>query len=237
MESRDGVAYLTAEEMAEFDRAAIEDNGIDEILLMENAGAAVARVSRMMLGGSTHGKKVTFLVGKGNNGGDALVAARRLSNWGADVELLLGEERAGLRGAPSKQLSILENMGVVASGPEGRGSYGELVVDGLFGYNLRGDPREPAASMIRQANSSGVPILAVDVPSGLDATTGVPGNPSIVATATVTLGLPKAGFLSSGAKGYVGQLYLADLSFPRAVYRRHSQDRELFVTDSLVRIW
>ncbi len=229
--------FLTAEEMAEFDRIAIEDYGIDELLLMENAGVAVARVARTMLSGNVEGRKVFFLVGKGNNGGDGLVAARHLQNWGASVSLVLGGTPEELREMPAKQLSILDKIGATPSGSGMEVKGADLLVDALFGYNLKESPREPAAGMIRRANHSKVRILAVDIPSGLDATTGVPGDPCVLADTTVTLGLPKAGFLNPKAKRYVGELYLADLSFPGVLYRRYLQPKGLFGKDSLVRVW
>ena len=227
--------YLTAREMAEFDRTAIEDFGIDELLLMENAGVSVAVVARRMLGGSVAGRTVCVLVGKGNNGGDGLVAARHLCNWGAKVSLILGGERADLRAIPARQMAILEKLGVGSSGPEAGVPGAELLVDALMGYNAQGDPKEPLAELIRAANRSKVRTLAVDLPSGLDATTGKPGNPCIKADSTVTLGLPKTGFLNPEARDYVGTLYVADISFPDQIYRKYSQDRGVFAEEGIVR--
>lgn len=237
MKSEGGLVYLTAEEMAEFDRVTIEDFGIDELILMENAGVAVADVARTVLGGTVTGRTICFLIGKGNNGGDGLVAARHLHNWGARVSLALAGERGDLRSHPAKELAILEKMGVGSGGPGTGVSGADLIVDALLGYNARGDPREPLAGMIRQANSSRVPILAVDLPSGLDATTGRAGDPCIVADATVTLGLPKAGFLAPEARSHLGALYLADISFPDLVYLKYSQQRKVFRERSLVKVW
>ena len=236
MKSHGGIAYLTAEEMAEFDRAAIQDFGIDELILMENAGVAVANVARRMLGGAVAGRPICFLVGRGNNGGDGLVAARHLYNWGARVDLMVAGEKSDLRDIPSKQLAILEKMGVRPSGPEASMLGSALVIDGLFGYNLKGDPREPMSGMIRRANGSRIPILAVDIPSGLDATSGEPGDPCIVAHTTVTLGLPKAGFLNPNSRRFVGELFLADISFPQQVYENYSLSRGIFARDSMIRI-
>jgi hydroxyethylthiazole kinase-like uncharacterized protein yjeF len=237
VKSEGGFVFLTAEEMAELDRTAIEDFGIDEVVLMENAGAAVANAARRMLGGVVAGKTLTFLIGRGNNGGDGLVAARHLHNWGGRVNLTLAGQQADLKGSPAKQLAILEKMGLSPSGPEAEVFEGDLLVDALFGYNLKGNPREPAASMIRRANSSKIRILAVDIPSGLDATTGEPGDPCVVADSTVTLGLPKVGFLNPGARRYVGSLYVADISFPASVYGRYSPGKTIFGNDSIVKIW
>lgn len=229
--------YLTAHEMAEFDRTAIEDFGIDEPLLMENAGASVAVVARQMLGGSVAGRKVCVLVGKGNNGGDGLVAARHMCNWGARVSLILGGGRADLRATPARQMAVLEKLGVGSSGPEAGIPGADLLVDALLGYNAQGDPKEPLAGLIRRANLSRVRTLAVDLPSGLDATTGRPGNPCIKADSTVTLGLPKTGFLNPEARDLVGTLYVADISFPDQVYRKFSQDRGVFAKEAIVRVW
>lgn len=237
MKPEGGIVFLTADEMAEFDRRAIQDVGIDETVLMENAGVAVARVARLMLGGEVEGKTVSFLIGKGNNGGDGLVAARHLRNWGARVNLLLCGDRRELRDIPGKQLAILERMGVGASGPESDVGGASLLVDALLGYNLKGDPREPLAGLIRRANSSKVMVLAVDIPSGLDATSGEPGDPCVIANATVTLGLPKTGFLNPEARSYLGDLYLADLSFPGVLYASYSQKKVLFGKDTVVRVW
>lgn len=237
MKTRKGLVYLTAQEMAEFDRMAIEDFGIDEVILMENAGLAVANVARRLLGGDTTGKKVGVLVGKGNNGGDGLVAARHLQNWGAQVNLVLAPDRRDLRDLPTRELEMAEKTGALAVGHGSGLGRAHLLVDALLGYNIRGNPKEPLAGLIERANASKTRILAVDIPSGLDATTGEPGDPCIVADTTVTLGLPKAGFLSPRAKRCVGRLCLADISFPPPLYARYAQKEGLFARESLVTVW
>jgi len=231
------MAYLTAEEMAEADRTSIEEFGISVLVLMENAGWAVARVARQMLGGTVEGRKICCLVGKGNNGGDGLVAARCLRNWGADLVVVLGGEKGELRDVPAGQLAIVDRMDIRVVGPEGSFGGAALLIDALLGYGAKGDPREPTAGLIRRANDSGIPILAVDVPSGLDATTGTVGNPCIRAHATVTFALPKTGFLDPLARGPTGELYVADISMPEPVYRRYSAQKSVFARDSLVRVW
>ena len=237
MRSEGGLVYLTAEEMAEADRASIEEFGIDVMSLMEKAGLGAASLARRMLGGSVSGRRVCCLVGKGNNGGDGLVAARHLHGWGAKVLVVLGGERRELRDVPGRQLAAVDGMGVPVEGPgSGLGGH-DLIVDALLGYGSRGNPREPVAGLIRQANGSKVPVLAVDIPSGLDATTGTAGYPCIAARATVTFGLPKAGFLAAEARRVVGDLYLADIGMPEEVYRRFSQDKGVFGGETMVRVW
>jgi len=237
LKSEGGVSYLTAEEMAELDRVVIEEFGIDVLVLMENAGVAVATLASEMLGGRVAGRRVTCLAGKGNNGGDGLVAARHLHNWGARVVVVLAEGRGGLRDAPARQLAVLDKMGLDVGGPERDFDESDLLVDALLGYGAKGDPREPMAGVIRRANVSRVPILAVDLPSGLDATSGEPNSPCIRAKATVAFGVPKTGFLNPAARPYVGEMYVADISFPAEVYRRYSQEKVVFQKGALARIW
>jgi hydroxyethylthiazole kinase-like uncharacterized protein yjeF len=221
--------------MAEMDRRAIEF-GIDVETLMENAGVAVARLARRMLGGDAEGRKVVCIAGKGNNGGDALVAGRHLSNWGAEVAVVLGAKREDFGESSGRQLKMLQIAGLETGGAETDFGKAELLVDGLLGYNGRGDPREPVAGLIRLMNSSGTQTLAVDLPSGLDATKGAPGDPCVRAKATVTFGLPKEGFLAQESWSFVGELYLADISFPPQIYRRFGQEAGLFGKETLVRV-
>ncbi len=229
---------MTATELAEADRAAITDFGVDVSVLMENAGTAVARLARKMLGGGAAGKRVACLVGKGNNGGDGLVAARHLHNWGAEVVVVLPGPAGELSETPSKQLSIVRKMGIEVAENCAEMPEAELSVDALLGYGLSGNPREPMANLIRSANGSRVAILAVDLPSGLDATVGEPGDPCIVAQATVTFGFGKTGFLNPKAKGLLGELYLADVSIPAQVYRKYGQQSATyFDIDNLVKVW
>jgi NAD(P)H-hydrate epimerase len=233
----DGLSvYLTAKEMSEVDKAAMDEFGVDVVSLMEIAGVGVANLARRMLGNTLTAKKVSCLVGKGNNGGDGLVAARHLHNWGANVAVVLGGEKEELRDVPARQLATVEKMGIETSGPEADFGDSELLVDALLGYGSVGDPREPVAGLIRRAVASGVPILAVDLPSGLDATTGEPGTPCIKAKSTLTFGFPKTGFLNPNSRKFVGDLYLADISIPREIYLRYHPRRDNFGEGSLVRI-
>ncbi len=228
---------MTAQELAEADRAAIQEFGVDVLVLMENAGVAVARLARKMLGEGAAGKRVACLVGKGNNGGDGLVAARHLHNWGARVVVVLSGPAGGLNETPSKQLRIIRRMGIDVAENTTKTPEADLCVDALLGYGSKGDPRQPTANLIRSANDSKVPILAVDQPSGLDATGGEPGDPCIVAHATVTLGFVKTGFLNPRAKAFLGELYLADVSIPAGVYRKYGQAAHYFERDNIVKIW
>jgi hydroxyethylthiazole kinase-like uncharacterized protein yjeF len=233
----EGLVYLTAEEMRQMDEEVIHGYSIDVLSLMENAGLCTAEAARDMLGGEVRGKRVACLAGKGNNGGDGFVAARHLHNWGADVALVLAGPRESMTGTPERQLVPLERCGlpIVQAGVSLAGF--SLLIDALLGYSSKGDPREPIASLIGAANSSGVSVLALDLPSGLDPTTGEPGNPCIKANATITLGLPKVGFLNPRAREFLGSLFLADISIPSEVYLKYSQHPDLFRKGRLLKIW
>jgi len=235
LEKRSGLAYLTAGEVADADRAATEEYGVSVTSLMENAGVAVATVAKELLGGNAGGRTVCVLAGKGNNGGDGLVAARHLRSWGAEVEVVIAGDRSDLREVPAKQAEAAEGMGIPFFGP-GRDFDAQLIIDSLLGYGSTGNPREPVARLIRRANSKKRSVLAVDIPSGLDATTGAPGEPCIVANATVTFGFPKTGFLNPDSRRFVGDLFLADISLPAEIYARYSVNSGLFAERAIVRV-
>ncbi len=219
-----GLAYVTAEEMKDIDGSAIQYYGIDVASLMENAGLATALLARHMCGGVFRSKRIACLTGKGNNGGDGLVAARHLHNWGAEMTVVLSSGREDLGEAVKRNLATAEALGVPVSGPDAPLEGLDLLLDALLGYSSKGPPREPMASLILRANASNVPILAVDIPSGMDPDTGFPYEPCIRAEATITLGLPKTGFLNPGSASNAGALYLGDVSLPRESYLKTGAD-------------
>lgn len=236
MEERAGIVYVTASEMSKMDDVTIREFHVDVLMLMENAGRATATLAKQMLQETTSGKRVACLVGGGNNGGDGMVAARHLANWGADVNVIVGTTKDRMKDVPLGQLHILEKMGIPILLRDYNLRDYDLLIDGLIGYGLEGNPRDKAAMMIKNANASGRPILAVDLPSGMNATTGLAYDPCIKATTTLTLALPKTGFLTPGALPYVGNLYLADISIPQKVYQSFRLQKTLFHADSIVKL-
>lgn len=230
-----GMAYLTADEMRQVDQEATELYGLDVVSLMENAGLLTATLAKRMLG-DLYRRRIACLAGKGNNGGDGLVAARHLADWGADVTVVLAAAPEDFGGVPARQLTTVGKMGLKVESARRDLSGFDLLVDALLGYSAKGDPREPLAGIIKAADRSGVPTLSVDLPSGLDPTSGEPGNPCISAEATITLAFPKLGFLSPAAKKHVGQLYLGDVSIPTPIYRRFSMVPP-FGVDTILRLW
>jgi NAD(P)H-hydrate epimerase len=214
---------LSVDQMIEVDRIMVDELRIDLVQMMENAGRALARVARdRFLAGDARGKSVAILAGSGGNGGGALVCARNLLNWGAEVHCALVRPVGHYGGVPAHQAKILDHMGQQLGEahndlpPKGV----DLVVDGLIGYSLAGAPHGRMATLIRWANEAGAPVLSLDVPSGVDATTGETHDPAVRATATLTLALPKRGLTKRTARGHVGELYLADIGVPPSVYQR-----------------
>jgi len=233
------IPAVTVAEMREVDRAMVEDMGIELIQMMENAGRCLAQHVRAELGGGVQGTRVVVLAGRGGNGGGGLAAARRLVIWGAEVAVLLAHDARSILGVPGHQLAILNRMGVTVLGPD-RPYAAALhdaghVIDALIGYSLAGAPTGRVAEPIVAANSSGHRITSLDLPSGLQADDGTASDPTIRATTTLTLALPKAGLLRREAAAHVGRLYLADISVPPLVYRRMGVSTgNLFRTSDIV---
>jgi len=215
--------------MQAIDRRAIEEFGIPAIVLMENAGRGVAeealalRRERALLG------PVFAVCGTGNNGGDGFVAARHLANRGLDVHLFCCGDRWRMdrSGPAGVNLTVCERMGLPLTDVKGievvkelreRLRPGGLVVDALFGIGLTRAPREPQASVIAAVIAAGLPVLAVDVPSGLDADTGLPLGVAVRADVTATMACAKAGFRGQGAS-CVGRLVVVDIGLPAALVR------------------
>lgn len=221
---------VTPAEMRLLERRAEADYGLSSILLMENAGARAAEVADRMRGGG----RVVVVAGRGANGGDGFVLARHLAGRGCPVDVFLLGRESELRGDALTNFLILSRMagaGVGVSeidGEEGLSALSGslagagLIVDALFGTGLHGAVTGLALAAVRAINRARRPVLALDVPSGVDAGTGqllaegdVPGAAGAVrATATVTFGLPKLGlYLYPGAR-YTGKILVVDIGLP-----------------------
>ena len=217
------IPFLSTDQMRVVDDAMIEDYHIELIQMMENAGRNLAHLARTrFMDGDPRECDVVILAGRGGNGGGGLVAARRLSSWGATVHVVTTHPDEDYRGVPAHQLDSLRRMDIpIQTAKEfGFDHPPDLIIDAIIGYGLTGSPRGPAAKLIAAANAQDAPILSLDVPSGLDSTTGEAHPPTIRAAATLTLALPKEGLRAPGAAAYVGELYLADISVPPKLYER-----------------
>ena len=199
-----------AEGMSSADRWAIDEAGVPSLDLMETAGRAVVDVAL----GMAAGDQVTVVCGKGNNGGDGLVAARLLARAGLGVEVVLlwpGRELSPDAAANLERLDGVEvSEGVVAL--DGRRPPG-LVIDAILGTGFAGEPREPVAGAIEWINAAGIPVLACDVPSGVDASTGEAGL-AVGADRTVTFHGAKVGHVVNPGKGLSGEVVVAPIGIP-----------------------
>jgi len=214
----DTIPWLTVAQMREVDRLAIDEAGMLLEQLMENAGRSLAEVTRRVLGGWTAGKRVVVLAGPGGNGGGGLVAARHLASAGAAVSVVLDRPAAELAPVPRRQHLLARAAQIPVAETESPEHGPDLVIDALLGYGQAASPRGRSAELIEW--TAGRRVLALDVPSGLELTTGTLHKPHVRAEATLTLALPKAGLRTSAAGEAVGRLLLADISIPAAAYER-----------------
>ena len=214
--------YVTVREMKELDSRAINQHGIPAAVLMENAGKAVSvEAMKMVEAGDKRG--VFIFCGYGNNGGDGFVTARRLLLNGyqattflagkprpfspeaqGNYQALSGMNRAPLIVSASAEIDRMFD-GLPAPG---------LVIDAVFGIGLRGVPDEFFLKLIGRINGFNCPVIAVDIPSGLDANTGKSLGAAVRAVKTVTLGYPKIGFQNPDAEQYTGEIIVADIGLP-----------------------
>jgi ADP-dependent NAD(P)H-hydrate dehydratase / NAD(P)H-hydrate epimerase len=188
--------------------------GIEPLQLMEIAGWQVARFADAYLHG-VRGRPVTIVAGAGNNGGDALAAARFLHLRGAIVSASIVTPRDP-SSLVAHHATTARQMGIpVREAPDGIDRPTDAVIDGLLGTGVRPPLREPAPRIIQAINAIGRVILAIDVPSGLDADTGLGADAAVRAAATLTLAAPKPGL--AGAPN-AGRVFVADLGMPPALF-------------------
>ncbi|MDD3145675.1 MAG: NAD(P)H-hydrate dehydratase [Candidatus Riflebacteria bacterium] len=232
---------FTAEEMRAADQHAIEKVGISALVLMENAGIKALLTIEKILGG-LKGKRFTVVCGRGNNGGDGLVIARHLFNNDiavhvfvtatpdemtpearANCEILL---RTGLNPVLLKEPQDIDRLRIAME-------FSECLVDCLYGTGVKGDIEGFPAEIVRAMNDTRAVKIAIDLPSGLCATTGHVSNPCMVANYTVTLGVPKVGLFVLPGKRAAGEIWIADIGLP-AVSAASPGSSHFLVTSGLV---
>lgn len=209
-------------QISELDKLMVDRYGVSVLQMMEIAGLSVAQLAMQV----SKGKRILVLCGHGNNGGDGLCAARHLINYGYSVSIIIAKKE--LSEPSEKQFNTLIKMGININywPTDIEFSNFDLIIDALLGFNLVGNPREPYASIIRQANSSGIPILSVDVPSGLDADSGEAYSPCIKASYTLALSAVKKGCVIG--KEFVGELYLGYIGVPDELYEELKIEKPAF---------
>ncbi|MFQ5508168.1 MAG: NAD(P)H-hydrate dehydratase [Leptospirillia bacterium] len=214
----------TAAQMQALDRETIDTVGIPGAVLMEHAGTLTARAIRERYGDLT-GRRVLVLCGKGNNGGDGFVIARHLSAAGASVMTFLAGHPADLKGDARVNMEAFAALGGSIHPESDIGSRllinalteAELIVDALFGTGLNQPLRPPASDWVQAVGNTSVPVVAVDIPSGIHADTGEAMGAAIHADLTVTYGLPKRGHFCGAGVDHSGHLVVADIGIPEQV--------------------
>lgn len=235
---------VTPKHMRDIDRIAMERYGIPGAVLMENAGRALAKEAIRLIEGDRP-KPVVLVAGKGNNGGDVMVAARHLFNYGLPVDVFLLNRLSDMKGDAKLNADILIKMGIpiVELFPEtdlaplkAALNRGGVIIDGIFGTGFRGKTSGIIHEAIGIINESDHPVISADIPSGIDGETGEVCGACVKATATVTFGFPKVGLLQYPGAGYVGHLIVADISIPRNIVIEPDLDITLLTGEFLSEI-
>jgi len=221
-----GMRKVTGDEMHALDQRAISEYGIPSLLLMENAGRGVADLVEEIASRGGFKTRPSMLVfsGKGNNGGDGLVAARHLWNRGYRVQICLFCDSDKLKRDPAVNFGIVSKMGIPAAvirpggvSAAGGADFGkaDILIDALFGVGLHAPLKGIFYEAVHAMNDSGGKIVAVDVPSGLNSDTGQVMGTAVKADLTATLAVPKKGlYLGEGPK-YSGEIRVVDIGWPR----------------------
>lgn len=213
---------VSIDQMRKIDEQAIREYGIPSILLMENAGQACAR--EILNLGLTEGDQAAIFCGKGNNGGDGFVAARHLYNKGIEPVVFYFQNIAEMKPDSLANFKVLEKMDVYLRDCSGNINWSgvredlkqcKAVLDALFGTGLSKTLGEPFKAAVDLINECGLPVVAVDIPSGLNADTGEVMGVCVRAKVTVSLALPKKGFYLKDGPAHTGKIVVADISIPR----------------------
>ena len=212
---------MTRGQVRAFDAWASNTLGIPGVVLMENAGRSCAELIKEQLK-DVGGPKVCIFCGTGNNGGDGYVIARHLLKSGFSVTVVICGDRKKIKGDAKTNLDILERMGqtieqldpadkTIAGQVETFTAGADMLVDSLFGTGLRGQLSDEFKKLIEGINARNCPILAVDIPSGLDCDAGEPLGAAVKARCTVTFVAVKKGFASASARQYTGRVFVASI--------------------------
>jgi hydroxyethylthiazole kinase-like uncharacterized protein yjeF len=224
--------------MRRLDQWASREFHLPLIVTMENAGRAIADLVVRRFAPKRR-EAIVALVGKGANGGAALAGGRHLLQRGYAVSAVTVDVQTKLKDETLKQLQMFRKFGGSAPPFVAERSLPEssLLLDGILGYGLTETSKGLPAQVIQAANDHAADVLAVDLPSGLHPDRGTPSDPTVEATATLALALPKEGLLRPEARAYVGEVYLGDVGFPRPLYDEFGlKPEDLFGPDVLVRL-
>src|SRR5436190_13758006 len=202
---------LNAEQMRNIDRRAIDRFGVPSIVLMENAAIAVVDA---IFTHYPNSERVAIVCGIGQNGGDGFAVARHLENRGVVPILIIDGDRAKITGDALTNLLICERLGIPIYDDLAHASDADLLVDAIFGTGLNRAPAGIYADVIRDIAELRIPVLAIDLPSGANASSSEPFEPCVQAEVTVTFAAPKLCHVFEPAALYCGEVIVADISIP-----------------------
>src|SRR5215510_7100867 len=234
---------LTAAQMRDADRRTIEEIGLPSLVLMENAGRQTVAAMEAMYADLAE-RQVAVLCGRGNNGGDGFVVARTLAQRGVGVSVFLVGRVADVRGDARTNLEILGRLGhtivEIADSQAWELHFSEvsdctLIVDAIFGTGLNAPVSGLIESVVADVNSSGIPVVSIDLPSGLSADSHEPIGPSIEAGLTVTLAAPKLSLVLPPADIRAGDIVIADIGVPSEIIDAVDGPRVELLTRSSMR--
>ena len=225
----------TVSEMRLIDKRAIEEIGVPELVLMENAAREIFAALNSLLKGVA-GKRICVIAGVGNNGGDAFAAARHIANAGGSPKVFVLGSQDRMSPSAAVNFNVICNMGIQVFQLKEQGDWDKLmavlrtaegVLDGLLGTGFHGELKENAKKLIKIVNNSGVPVLSIDVPSGVNADNGQIGSVAIQADVTLTLGAPKWGMMFAPGSVYCGRLLTDGIGIPASLLHDGSIKQEL----------
>jgi len=221
------IATVTTAQMKEVDRIAVEETGPNLFQMMENAGRNLAMTVIDMIEKNAN-PSIIILAGTGGNGGGGIASARHLLNRNYNVSIAV-TDKSGLKDVPKRQLEIFENAGGILI-ENLNDIKADIIVDAIIGYNLSNAPKGKSLQFIEWANSQKAEKISLDIPSGVDATTGESYGKYVNTNSTLTLALPKTGLLKEKS----GNLLLGDIGIPKIVYDKvgieyHSPFEDRFI--------
>lgn len=228
------VPAVTAAQMKEIDRTAIEESGPNLYQMMENAGRNLAQLTISVLG-KNRDQEILILAGTGGNGGGGICAARHLSNRGYRVKVCVTEPDA-LSVVTQNQLHILTSTNVkIISGMKLKTEKPDLIIDAVLGYGLESKPRGKALEFIEWVDTQLCIKISLDIPSGLNATNGEAYSSFVSPDLTLTLALPKTGL----KKMHTGELFLGDIGLTKGCVKRivPALDEKLFSEEYILRLY
>jgi NAD(P)H-hydrate epimerase len=208
---------LTRDEVRELDRRAIDGFGVPGVVLMENAGRGCAELLMRL---NPERRPTVILCGPGNNGGDGFVIARHLDNAGWPVWAMLQGKASELTGDAAVNFRIAHASQLVG---DPANIFDGWIVDALFGTGLNRPLSPPFDGWVAMINGHNCPVLAVDIPSGLDCDTGEPLGACVKATHTATFVAPKRGFLNPKSQAWTGEVHVIDIGAPRVLVDEYRQ--------------